>query len=139
MQKLRCCKKSLKNMLIMMKNEQCKNCPLIEEIKLLRAEIKILREKLDKYEKPEKNSGNSSLPHLRIKTKNIILRVKNQVKNQAVSPVIKVIPKYFMKIPMKLLKFIPKNVHAAEITILSKKKIFLNKDKLLIFLKLNLM
>ena len=46
----------------MMKNEQCKNCPLIEEIKLLRAEIKILREKLDKYEKPEKNSGNSSLP-----------------------------------------------------------------------------
>jgi transposase len=45
-----------------MNSEQCKNCPLIKEIELLKEEIKILKEKLEKYEKPEKNSGNSSLP-----------------------------------------------------------------------------
>lgn len=45
-----------------MDNEQCKNCPLIEEIKYLRARIEELEKKLEKYEKPEKNSGNSSLP-----------------------------------------------------------------------------
>jgi transposase len=49
-------------MLIMMNNEYCKNCPLIEEIAKLRAKIEELEKKLEKYEKPEKNSGNSSLP-----------------------------------------------------------------------------
>ena len=45
-----------------MNSEQCKNCPLLKEIELLREEIRILKEKLEKYEKPEKNSGNSSMP-----------------------------------------------------------------------------
>jgi transposase len=45
-----------------MDREECKNCPLVKEIELLREEIKILKEKLEKYEKPEKNAGNSSLP-----------------------------------------------------------------------------
>jgi transposase len=49
-------------MLIMMNNEQCKNCPLIEEIAKLRAEIDALKKELEKYEKPPKNSSNSSMP-----------------------------------------------------------------------------
>lgn len=42
-------------MLIMMSNEQCKNCPLIKR-------IEELEKRLEKYEKPEKDSSNSSLP-----------------------------------------------------------------------------
>jgi transposase len=52
-----------------MNNEQCKNCPLIEELKILRARIEELEKqlaealkKLEKYEKPPKNSSNSSMP-----------------------------------------------------------------------------
>lgn len=45
-----------------MDNEQCKNCPLIEEIAKLRAEIEALKKDLEKYRKPEKDSSNSSMP-----------------------------------------------------------------------------
>jgi transposase len=45
-----------------MEREECKNCPLIEEVKYLRKRIEELEAKLAKYEKPEKHSGNSSLP-----------------------------------------------------------------------------
>jgi len=45
-----------------MNNEHCKNCPLIEEIAKLRAEIEALKKELEKYQKPAKDSSNSSLP-----------------------------------------------------------------------------
>jgi transposase len=45
-----------------MNREECKNCPLIEEIARLKAKIEELEKKLEKYEKPPKDSSNSSVP-----------------------------------------------------------------------------
>jgi len=45
------------------------NLELRQQIELLKAEIKSLLKKLEKYEKPEKNSGNSSLPSSSSKNK----------------------------------------------------------------------
>ena len=46
----------------MMNNEQCKNCPLIARIEELEKKLAEALKRLEQYEKPEKNSGNSSLP-----------------------------------------------------------------------------
>jgi transposase len=45
-----------------MNSEQCKNCPLITRIEELEKKLAEALKKLEQYEKPEKNSGNSSLP-----------------------------------------------------------------------------
>lgn len=45
-----------------MNSEECKNCPLIKRLQELEKLVEELQAKLAKYEKPEKHSGNSSLP-----------------------------------------------------------------------------
>lgn len=64
-----------------MDREECKNCPLIEEIKYLRKRIEELEAKLAKREKPEKHSGNSSLPPSQDKKKRYPPREKTGKKS----------------------------------------------------------
>lgn len=45
-----------------MNKDECKNCPLISRIDELEKKLAEALIKLEKYEKPEKHSGNSSLP-----------------------------------------------------------------------------
>ena len=45
-----------------MDREECKNCPLLKRVEELEAKLNEALKRLEKYEKPEKNSGNSSLP-----------------------------------------------------------------------------
>lgn len=45
-----------------MDKKQCKNCPLIKRIEELEKKLAETLKKLEQYEKPEKNSGNSHMP-----------------------------------------------------------------------------
>lgn len=60
-----------------MDREECKNCSLIEEIRKLKEKLDVLERKLEQYEKPLKDSSNSSIPPSLYKEKKYPKREKS--------------------------------------------------------------
>ena len=83
------------------------NLELRQQIELLKAEIKSLLKRLEKYEKPEKNSGNSSLPPSSNKNKKYYPPRKKSGKKPGGQPGHKGHTKMFYENPDKIVELYP--------------------------------